>query len=93
MADIEQLYQQHIKLLSPTEMRQLVIMIETYLTRLPVISEQKYIGEIPRRQWHEIAGTAAYPLVDEDAQDWISRTRLESDKERETQWAGEHECC
>jgi len=42
--------------------------------------------EIPRRKWGEIAGTAPYPLVGEDAQDWVSRTRLEGDQERQAQW-------
>jgi hypothetical protein len=30
---------------------------------------------IPRRQWHEIRGGATYPLVGEDAQEWVSRER------------------
>jgi hypothetical protein len=40
----------------------------------------------PRRKWGEIAGTAPYPLVGEDAQVWVSRTRLEDDQERQLQW-------
>ncbi|MCU0571988.1 MAG: hypothetical protein MUC41_03240 [Syntrophobacteraceae bacterium] len=35
-----------------------------------------------RRKWSEIRGTAPYPLTLEDAQDWISRTRAESDANR-----------
>jgi hypothetical protein len=35
------------------------------------------------RQWQEIAGAAPYPLLGEDAQGAISRTRSESDQNRE----------
>ena len=34
------------------------------------------------RQWHEICGAAPYPLLGEDAQDWVSRTRREGDASR-----------
>ncbi len=37
------------------------------------------------RRWMDVAGVAPYPLTGEDAQDWVSRTRQESD-EREQQW-------
>lgn len=40
----------------------------------------------PRRKWSEICGIAPYPLVGEDAQAWVSRTRREADEERERQW-------
>ncbi len=33
----------------------------------------------PRRKWHEICGSVPYPLLGEDAQDWVSRTRQEWD--------------
>jgi hypothetical protein len=39
-----------------------------------------------RRFWREIRGHAAYPLCGEDAQAWVSRTRQESDEQREAQW-------
>ena len=42
-----------------------------------------------RRHWREIAGAASYPLVGEDAQSWVSRSRQESDDEREQQVQGE----
>ena len=35
------------------------------------------------RSWSEIAGAAAYPLVGEDAQAWVTRTRREGDEHRE----------
>ena len=40
-------------------------------------------GSPVRRSWLEIAGTAPYPLLGEDAQAWVSRTRRESDERRE----------
>ena len=38
-----------------------------------------------RRKWSEICGSVPYPLFGEDAQDWVSRTRQESDEKREKQ--------
>ena len=37
------------------------------------------------RQWREIGGAAPYPLVDEDAQTWVSRSRREGDEHRHSQ--------
>ena len=37
----------------------------------------------PKRKWLDIAGTAPYPLVGEDAQKWVNRTRLESQEHRD----------
>lgn len=34
-----------------------------------------------RRKWGEIRGMAPYPFTQEDAQDWVSRARAESDAE------------
>lgn len=76
---VKQLYEQYIKKLSLAEIRQLLTIIQAYL-----VSAEAHTT--PRRQWAEIAGTATYPLVDEDAQDWVSRTRLEGDEQREQQW-------
>jgi hypothetical protein len=35
------------------------------------------------RDWLELLGAAPYPLLGEDAQAWVSRTRRESDEARE----------
>ena len=43
----------------------------------------------PRRKWREIYGSVPCPLLGEDAQDWVSRTRRESDEYRERQWRHE----
>jgi len=39
-----------------------------------------------RRFWRELRGAVAYPMFGEDAQQWVSRTRRESDEQREKQW-------
>jgi hypothetical protein len=41
--------------------------------------------EKPKRKWAEIRGMATYPMLGEDAQAWVTRTRREWD-EREAQW-------
>ena len=35
------------------------------------------------RSWSEIEGAATFPLVGEDAQAWVTRTRREGDERRE----------
>lgn len=37
----------------------------------------------PQRKWLDIAGNAPYPLVGEDAQEWVTRTRGESQQHRD----------
>jgi hypothetical protein len=39
-----------------------------------------------RRKWSDLAGRAPYPMCGEDAQQWVSRTRRESDDHRERQF-------
>ena len=36
--------------------------------------------------WADVAGIARYPLAGEDAQEWVSRTRRESDEHRAQSW-------
>ena len=52
-------------------------------------ARQAYLASRPRRRWREICGVAPYPLVGEDAQAWVSRTRRESDDHRERLWRPE----
>ncbi|MEH2435946.1 MAG: hypothetical protein V7K25_17135 [Nostoc sp.] len=37
----------------------------------------------PKRKWNDLKGMAPYPLLGEDAQEWVSRTRQEGDEHRE----------
>lgn len=39
-----------------------------------------------RRRWLDAIGLAPYPLVGEEAQAWVTRTRQEGTDEREAQW-------
>ncbi len=48
-------------------------------------TRQAVVQDKPRRKWRDIRGIAAYPMLGEDAQDWVSRTRSESDEQRKMQ--------
>jgi hypothetical protein len=78
----EDIYEQHIKLLPATERLRLLAIVAQALAEHSLESAE----QPPRRQWREIRGMASYPLLGEDAQAWISRTRQEGDEKREQQW-------
>lgn len=42
-----------------------------------------------RRSWLELEGAAPYPLLGEDAQAWVTRTRREGDEHREQMLRGD----
>jgi hypothetical protein len=65
--------------LSPGEQMDLV----AYLVEK---ARQAHHVAAPRRLWRELFGVAPYPLLGEDAQAWVSRTRREGDAGREQQW-------
>jgi hypothetical protein len=46
-------------------------------------ASEKYGTPSPRLRWQDICGLMPYPLVGEDAQAWVTRTRRESDEHRE----------
>ncbi|HLN28211.1 MAG TPA: hypothetical protein VK395_10750 [Gemmataceae bacterium] len=66
-------------LLPPTEQKQLAESILQRLASTPA-------PDLRRRAWHEIRGSVAYPLCGEDAQAWVTRSRQESQDQREQQW-------
>lgn len=43
-------------------------------------------SETPKTKWKDVLGLLARPAFGEDAQEWVSRNRAESDG-REIQWA------
>jgi hypothetical protein len=45
----------------------------------------------PKLNWLDIAGIAPYPLLGEDAQEWVSRTRQEAQDHRDRLVGSEHE--
>jgi hypothetical protein len=52
-------------------------------------ARKKASAPIERRNWLDLVVAAPYPLTGEDAQVWVTRTRQESDDERERQWRHE----
>lgn len=62
--------------LSPQELLQLI-------SHLAESARRAYDEGSARRRWGEISGVAPYSLLGEDAQDWVSRGREESDASRE----------
>ena len=48
------------------------------------VRDAHHVSE-PRRQWREICGSSLYPLLGEDVQTWVSRTRHDSNEHRERQ--------
>ena len=77
---IEELYEQHIKPRTPEERARLVAMT----TRDLVDSgSAENMNQGSRPKWSDIRGTAPYPMLGEDAQEWVTRTRRESEEGRE----------
>lgn len=71
-----------IEQLTPEE--QLTVM-EHLVTRV-----KKHITQSqPKRKWSDLKGMGPYPLLGEDAQEWVSRTRREGDEYREGLLRGE----
>jgi hypothetical protein len=51
---------------------------------------KKHISQAPaKRKWSDLKGMAPYPLLGEDAQKWVSRTRTFGDEHRERLLRGE----
>lgn len=40
----------------------------------------------PHYQWSDLCGRYPHPMLGEDAQSWVSRTRRESDEQRAKGW-------
>ena len=52
-------------------------------------TQRSNLSNRPRRKLSEFKGRAPYPVVGEDAQAWVSRTRQEATEQRE-QLLGQH---
>ena len=57
------------------------------IARLVENMREAHRGSKPRRKWREICGLVSQPLLGEDAQAWVSRTRSEGDEQRRRQWS------
>jgi hypothetical protein len=72
-----------------TELDDLIRRVErlSHQDRLRLVEHlsRKVSPETAGRQWREIRGAAPYPLLGEDAQTWVSRTRREGDEHRQNQ--------
>jgi hypothetical protein len=79
---LEQVLQQ-IEQLTPEERLELIRQVAEGLKKSTSIDEQ------PKTQWSDLKGLAPYPMMGEDAQAWVSRTRREADEHRERVLRGE----
>lgn len=78
----EEIYERIIKLLPSSEKQRLVEKIVHDLSK----------SEPPKlHDWMSIRGIAPNLLCGTEAQEWVSQTRRESDKQREKQWNRNHE--
>jgi hypothetical protein len=55
------------------------------ITHIAETARRNYPESRSGRAWSEIRGAAPYPLLGEDAQEWVSRTRREADEQRDRQ--------
>lgn len=65
--------------------------LATYLVER---ARQAMTREKPEYKWRDICGLYTYPMLGEDAQAWVTRTRREWE-DREAQWSegeGGHRC-
>jgi ParB-like chromosome segregation protein Spo0J len=80
----EEIYEQIVKPLPAAERLRLVGKI---VYDLSIQATEGTLSE--RHDWMSLRGVAPDLLDGEDAQTWVSRTRRESDEERERQWRPE----
>jgi ParB-like chromosome segregation protein Spo0J len=80
----EEIYEQIVKPLPASERLRLVGKI---VYDLSIQATEGTLSE--RHDWMSLRGVAPDLLDGEDAQTWVSRTRRESDEERERQWRPE----
>jgi hypothetical protein len=88
---VEELYERYVKPLSEEERRQLIVLTEENLgvsqngsaSHSSTSGTHDLSGIKRGRKWSEICGEAEHPLAGEDAQQWVSRSRRESDEDRE----------
>lgn len=78
---LQQLLQQ-VEQLAPEERLELIRQIAQGLKKSEVVVR-------PKPQWSDLKGMAPYPMMGEDAQEWVSRTRREADEHRSQVLRGE----
>lgn len=78
---LQQLLQQ-VEQLNPEERLELIRQIAQGLKKSEVAVR-------PKPRWSDLKGMAPYPMMGEDAQEWVSRTRREADEHRSQVLRGE----
>jgi hypothetical protein len=78
---LQQLLQQ-VEQLAPEERLELIRQIAQGLKKSEVAVR-------PKPRWSDLKGMAPYPMMGEDAQEWVSRTRREADEHRSQVLRGE----
>jgi hypothetical protein len=78
---LQQLLQQ-VEQLAPEERLELIQQIAQGLKKSEVAVR-------PKPRWSDLKGMAPYPMMGEDAQEWVSRTRREADEHRSQVLRGE----
>jgi len=68
------------------------VSIEDQLLLMAHLAEtvrQQWQPTATRRKWREFRAIAQFPMIGEDAQVWVSRTRQKGEQDRERQWLRE----
>jgi hypothetical protein len=73
---------QQVEQLTPEERLELIRQVAAGLKKSEAIAK-------PKPRWSDLKGLAPHPLMGEDAQEWVSRTRREADQHREQVLRGE----
>lgn len=73
---------QQVEQLPPEERLELIQRVAAGLQQLDETTK-------PKPKWSDLKGLAPYPMMGEDAQAWVSRTRREADEHRERVVRGE----
>lgn len=71
-----------VEQLAPEERLELIRQVAESLKKSGAIAQ-------PKPRWSDLKGLAPYPMLGEDAQEWVSRTRREADEHRERALRGE----
>lgn len=75
MSPLLQKVLRQVEQLEPGERLELIQQVAEGL-KMPTASQ-------PKLKWSDLKGMGYYPMMGEDAQDWVSRTRREGDEDRE----------
>ncbi len=76
--------------LSPGERLELIQQVAEGLKKVEAVDRTSVEeNPKPKRKWSDLMGMAPYPMMGEDAQEWVSRTRREGDEHRDRLLRGE----